>query len=117
MPIGGAKHHRTAKRRRLAFKGFHRGLTMRDFSEIHEKSVENLTVFLGAELDLGFVFVDLAKNAHVSGNVEQFERCKSNANAALTAIRRFQRRIPNLTASRKIRRRRVELERAIFSLE
>ena len=85
------------------------------FSELHEKSIQNLSDFLNVEVDLGITFARLAKHYLETGNSEHYEISKRNALTALEAIDHFKHRLPpNLRM--KIETRRSELVEAISLL-
>ena len=65
-----------------------------NFAELLERSNQNLSNFLHAEVELGKTFARIAKYYREHGNTERFEISKQNALAALEALDRFKDRLP-----------------------
>jgi hypothetical protein len=85
-------------------------------SDLQTATVQNLTDFLLADLNLGFTFAERAKAEWQNGDVQGFERNKLNAEKAINAVRRFVERLPSDEVREDILARCANLERTVAAL-
>lgn len=78
-----------------------------NLKNVHKRTQEALIVFLNAEIDLGFTFLNTAE---IAGDTSHYEQALSNTTEAIATVRRLQHKIDDVGVWNSLHARANELE-------